>query len=104
MSLTLDTQLDSLFHYGLSLMREYEKEILHEWSQMHQYLKKNGKQSTEIINEAIDLFAHHIFDCSLEKNMLLTNIKQGWSQFLKKNSLTLSILICLEMQVHLQKK
>lgn len=100
MSLTLDTQLDSLFHYGLSLMREYEKEILHEWSQMHQYLKKNGKQSTEIINEAIDLCAHNIFDCSLEKNMLLTNIKQGWSQFSNEKSMNLFILTMLESAVH----
>ena len=100
MSLTLDTQLDSLFHYGLSIMREYEKEILHEWSQMHQYLEVNGTQSTGVISEAIDLFSNFIFDCSLEKNILLTNIKQGWDQFSEENSMNLFILTMLESAVH----
>src|SRR5699024_10294859 len=100
MSLTLDTQLDSLFHSGLSIMREYDKEILHEWSQMHQYLEVNGTLSTGVISEAIDLFSNFIFDCSLEKNILLTNIIHGWDQFSEENSMNLFILTMLESAVH----
>lgn len=100
MSLTLDTQLDSLFHYGLSTMREYEKEILYEWEQMHKYLEKNGTQSTEVVSDAIDLFSKTFFNYSLDKNILLANIKQGWNKLSTENPMNLFFLTMLESAVH----
>lgn len=100
MSLTLETHLDALFDHGLNIIRKNEKEILHEWTQMEKYFEKKGKQSSESITYAVELFTNTIFNNSFEKNVLLNNIKNGWYQRLGMKPIDQFILTMLESSVH----
>lgn len=100
MSLTLDTHLDSLFHHGLSIMRKHEQEILQEWTQMKDYFEETGKRSSEAITYSVDLFTNIIFNDSLDKDILLTKIKECWKRRLGNKPIDQFILTMLESSVH----
>lgn len=100
MSLTLDSHLDSLFHYGLSIMQENESEILHEWTQMKDYFQKTGKRSAEAITYSVELFSDVFFTYPLEKGSFLNKLKIGWKRLMGNHPVDQFILTLLESSVH----
>jgi len=100
MSLTLDNHLDSLFHYGLRIMRENKEEVLHEWKQMKEYFEKTGKRSAKAVSYSVELFSDVFFTYPLEKNIFLTKLKVGWEQLLGNQPVDQFILSILESSVH----
>src|SRR5690625_4393834 len=100
MSLTLDRHLDSLFHYGLNLMRENEEGIVYEWSQMKESFQKTGKRTSKTITYSINLFADLMFTYPLEKGVFLQQMKEGWTQLMGNMPVDQFILTLLESAVH----
>lgn len=100
MSLTLDRHLDSLFHYGLNLMRENEEGILYEWSQMKDSFQKTGKRTSKTITYSINLFTDLMFTYPLEKGIFLQQMKEGWNQLMGNMPVDQFILTLLESAVH----
>src|SRR5690625_1272905 len=80
MSLTLDNHLDSLFNYGLKVIRANKIKILSEWTDMKQNFKQKEKRSSETIALSFDLFSEALFNDDLSKDDLLKIIKENWEQ------------------------
>lgn len=100
MSMTLNTQLDALFDYGLVIMRNQEEEILDEWLHMKDYFYKSGKQSADALAYVIDLLTDNLFDHHANKSKILTEIKFHWQQFEIKQHIEPFILTMLESSIH----
>lgn len=100
MSLTLDSHLDSLFDYGLSVIKKKENEILKEWSEMKGHFQKRGKRSVETISFSIDLFSDVLFTELLNKDDFLEKIKTGWDQNVGNQRMNQFILTILESSIH----
>lgn len=98
--MTLNTQLDALFHHGLTIMKDNQEKILQEWIEMKEHFERTGKQSAEAVAFSIDLLANNLFGEQTNKNRLLTEIKNGWQQYEKKRSIEPFILTMLESSIH----
>lgn len=97
---SLDYHLDSLFYYGLSIMRENEKEILHEWTQMKEYFDKIGKRSAKSVTSGVELFSDLLFVQPLDKDTFLNQLKIGWSRIISPHPVDQFILTIIESAVH----
>lgn len=81
-------------------MRNNQTEIIHEWTQMQDYFQKTGKRSSKTISYSVDLFSNVLFVHPLQKNMLLTKIKDGWTRHKRNQVVDQFILTLLESAVH----
>jgi len=100
MSLTLDNHLDSLFNYGLKVIRANKIKILSEWTNMKQNFKQKEKRSSETIALSFDLFSEALFNEDLSKDDLLKIIKENWEQKIDSEKNNQFILTIIESSIH----
>src|SRR5690625_4822575 len=100
MSLTLDNHLDSLFNYGLKVIRANKIKILSEWTNMKQNFKQKKKQTSETSSLYVDLFSKDIFNEDLNKDDLIKIIKEKWKQKIDSEKNNQFILTIIESSIH----
>src|SRR5690625_8032451 len=65
MSITLTSQMNSVFEYGIKVMQKHEEPIIQEWENILLHLKKTKERSFNEMEEAIGYFKNLIFKTTL---------------------------------------
>src|SRR5699024_743401 len=60
MSITLTSQMNSVFEYGIKVMQKHEEPIIQEWENILLHLKKTKERSFNEMEEAIGYFKNLI--------------------------------------------
>ncbi|MEN1967409.1 response regulator transcription factor [Lentibacillus sp. N15] len=91
MSLTLNHQMNTVFHHGLGLVRKYQQPILEEWQNILVNLRKAGKRSEKNAEDTITFFSTYLFKPGAQKDNSKTEVSFQSNPF---------ILSLLENSVH----
>jgi len=104
MSITLTSQMNSVFEYGIKVMQKHEEPIIQEWENILLHLKKTKERSFNEMEEAIGYFKNLIFKTNIhEKDSEDSSQQKSFpssDQLFISFEIHQSFLILLENVVH----